>query len=96
MSADIYTKGFASSDGWSHALHLINVFRPHEINPKFLSDWVSSRAYYGRSEGSKRVKEPMVSKAGHKREVQRAKADVNAQAATSGAPAINQDAVQGL
>ena len=96
MSADIYTKGFPSPDGWSHALHLINVFRPHEVNPKFLSDWVSERAWYDRSEESKRVKEPIVSKAGHKREVQRTKADVNAQAANAGAPAVASDAVQGL
>ena len=37
MSADIYTKGFANPGDWTHALHLINVFRPEELNPEFLS-----------------------------------------------------------
>ena len=74
MSADIYTKGFASPDGWRHALHLINVFRPEELNPEYLSTWVAERAYFDRSEESKRAKEPIVSKAGHRREVQKEKA----------------------
>ena len=44
MSADIYTKAFPSPENWSHALHLINIFRPEDVNPTFLSEWMSSRA----------------------------------------------------
>ena len=89
MSADVYTKGFPNGDNWDHALHLINVFHADELTPEFLSNWVSSRAYYDRSEESKRVKEPIVSKAGHSREVQRTKAEEqNAKAQLSGAPAV--------
>lgn len=89
MSADIYTKGFPNPEDWRHALHLINVFRAEEINPEFLSAWVSERAYYGRSEESKRTKEAIVSKAGRRREVQREKAAaLDAKAALGGAPAL--------
>ena len=88
MSADVYTKGFPNRDNWDHALHLINVFHVDELNPEFLSDWVAKRAYYDRSEESKRVKEPIVSKAGHTREVQREKAAVQAKAVSGGAPAV--------
>ena len=96
MSADIYTKGFQSRDDWSHALHLINVFRPEELNPEFLSQWVSSRAFYDRSEESKRAQEPIVSKAGRIKVAQRKKADENEQATTGGAPAVDLDAVHGF
>ena len=78
MSAGIYTKGFHNPGDWTHALHSINVFRPEELNPEFLSNWVSQRAYYDRSEESKRVKETFVPKACHKREAQRAKAEDSA------------------
>ena len=84
MSADVCTKGFPNAEDWDHALHLINVFHADEINPEFLSNWVSSRAYYDRSHESKRTKEPIVSKAGHTREVKRAKEEA---ARAAGAPA---------
>ena len=72
-----------------NVFHLINVFRAEEINPEFLSAWVSERAYYDRSGESKRTKEAIVSKAGHRREVQREKtAALDAKATLGGAPAL--------
>ena len=50
---------------------------------------MSQRAYYDRSEESKRVKEPIVPKAGHKREVQRAKAETEQSAVIGGALAVS-------
>ena len=76
MSADVYTKAFQAPDKWDHAIHLINVFHKSELTPEFLSAWVSERAHYDRGDESKRTKEPIVSKAGHRREVQRDRASL--------------------
>ena len=75
MSADIYAKAFASKENWGRALKLIHVFRKGEDSSKSLSEWVNERAFYDRSEESKRQKEPTISKAGHAREVKRGKAE---------------------
>lgn len=89
MSADIYTKAFSTPDKWDHAIHLINVFHKEELTDEFLSVWVLERSHYDRSDESKRVKEPIVSKAGHIREVRRAKSEQpDAQARFASAPSV--------
>ena len=80
MSADIYTKAFGNKDTWDHALHLINVFHKHELSNEFLTGWVNERAYYCRAEECRKQEENIVgkalSRAGHRRDVQREKQGV--------------------
>ena len=62
MSADIYTKSFSAPDVWGRALRLINVFRPHELDPKFLGAWITERLELGRSEAVTESREFIIAK----------------------------------
>ena len=89
MSADMCTKLCSAPDKCDRALHLINVFHADELTDEFLSDWVLSRLHHARSDESTRMKEPIVSKGGHRREVQRAKSKpLASKARNAGAPSV--------
>ena len=68
MPTDIYTKSFKDEPSWSHALRLINMFKPNELAPAMITRWLNQRAELGNQPPAAGQRNSAWSKEGQKRQ----------------------------